>query len=302
MKNLTMYCLSMNANHLNIIKKFNYVPVGLGKENFSKEWFKDNTGENISYKNKYYGEYTFHYWLWKNYLDKIENEWIGFCQYRKFWSTTNLIKGESFEISKKIINEFLNNTKSGDEKGKLSNPLDKLDSLVLKEIPSDYEDFETILGEPMPINKLKLMKVLKRGLKTVFQNPLCLIDKKRRNIKFHFDMWHGHNYLSRAIELLDDSNRDDFNHFVNTECSFSPENMFICKSKKIIKNYYETIFSWFERCEKEFGSENLSGYETRLYGFFAERFMSYWFKKNSKYKTMPIIVYDIRKDLNQKPL
>ena len=26
---------------------------------------------NIALKNKNYGEYTFHYWLWKNYLDKI---------------------------------------------------------------------------------------------------------------------------------------------------------------------------------------------------------------------------------------
>ena len=29
---------------------------------------------------------TYHYWIWKNYLDKLNNEWIGFCQYRKFWS------------------------------------------------------------------------------------------------------------------------------------------------------------------------------------------------------------------------
>ena len=40
---------------------------------------------NISSKNPFYGEYTFHYWLWKNYLDKIETEWVGFCQYRKFF-------------------------------------------------------------------------------------------------------------------------------------------------------------------------------------------------------------------------
>ena len=40
---------------------------------------RDNTGENISHKNKKYGEYTFHYWFWKNMLRKIEdNTWIGF--------------------------------------------------------------------------------------------------------------------------------------------------------------------------------------------------------------------------------
>ena len=86
MKNLTMFCLTMNNNHLNIINKLGYIPVGLGKEIYSNEFLKDNTKKNISNKNPYYGEYTFHYWLWKNYLDEMNDGWIGFCQYRKFWS------------------------------------------------------------------------------------------------------------------------------------------------------------------------------------------------------------------------
>ena len=116
-------------------------------------------------------------------------------------------------------------------------------------------------------------------------------------------MWHGQNYLTKAIKLLDRDNREDFTRFVETQCSFNPENMFICKSKKILIKYYENIFPWLEKCEKTFGFEGLSSYgQTRIYGFLAERFMSYWFQKNTKYKTMPIIFYDIRKDLNQKPL
>ena len=83
-----MFCISMNSNHLNFIKQIGYIPVGLGKDNFSREWFRDNSGINISEKNKNYGEYTFHYWLWKNYIEKenFNDDWIGFCQYRKFWS------------------------------------------------------------------------------------------------------------------------------------------------------------------------------------------------------------------------
>ena len=92
MNNLRMFCLTMNSSHLNFINEIKYIPVGLGTENFPKEYFRDNTGINITKKNKYYGEYTFHYWLWKNYLDSNfddTNNWIGFCQYRKFWSTRN---------------------------------------------------------------------------------------------------------------------------------------------------------------------------------------------------------------------
>ena len=48
-----------------------------------------------------------------------------------------------------------------------------------------------------------------------------------------------------------------------------------------------------------FGFDNLKGFDmTRIYGFLAERFMSYWFQKNTKSITMPIIFYDIRNELN----
>ena len=71
MDKLQMYCLAIDDSLKNKIKELNYIPVGLGDYNFSEEWLRDNTGKNIAEKNKYYGEYTFHYWLWKNQLDKI---------------------------------------------------------------------------------------------------------------------------------------------------------------------------------------------------------------------------------------
>ena len=103
--------------------------------------------------------------------------------------------------------------------------------------------------------------------------------------------------LDKAIKLLDKENQNDFNDFVNTKISFNPHNMFICKSKKILNDYYATVFPWLKRCEKEFGFKKLDKWsEIRIYAFLAERFMSYWFQKNSRYKTMPIVFYDIKKD------
>ena len=49
----------------------------------------DKTGNNISQKNKNYGEYTFHYWIWKNYLDNLNLNGLDFGQYRKFWTLNN---------------------------------------------------------------------------------------------------------------------------------------------------------------------------------------------------------------------
>ena len=91
-----MFCLSLHDSHLSNLKKINYIPVGLGENFFSDNWLRDNVGKNISNKNKYYGEYTFHYWFWKNMIDDIpDNKWIGFCAYRRYWankSTINSIK------------------------------------------------------------------------------------------------------------------------------------------------------------------------------------------------------------------
>ena len=120
-----------------------------------------------------------------------------------------------------------------------------------------------------------------------------LFDKNKRNIKFHFDLMHGDGNLDKAISLLEINDRKDFDYFVNTEVSFNPHNMFICKTKDILNSYYNTIFPWLERCEKKFGF-NLNGYGLkRIYGFLAERFMSYWFKKYTNFSTLPIIFKDI---------
>ena len=60
MKNLKMFCISLEPNHYNFIKNLGYIPVGLGDKDFNDDWFKDKLGINISRKNKNYGEYTYH--------------------------------------------------------------------------------------------------------------------------------------------------------------------------------------------------------------------------------------------------
>ena len=138
------------------------------------------------------------------------------------------------------------------------------------------------------------MKFLKNGFPLVVSNPKVLFNEKARNIKFHFDLMHGRNNLDKAIDLLNRENKDDFRNFVNNEVSFNPHNMFICKSKKLLSSYYKEIFPWLEKCEQLFGFEGLKGYGLiRIYGFLAERFMSYWFKKNVKFKELPILFHDI---------
>ena len=258
-----MYCICINDRYYKIIKKLGYIPVGLGKEVLLESWLRDDKGENISEKNEFYGEYSFHYWFWKNKIDQIENgTWIGFCAYRRFWLNNKKI------VSKPNKNNFLTN------------------------VPEEWNNYDTILGQQFFINKMKLSKLVKHGLISLLNRPSAIFEKNR-NIKFHFNSFHGFGTLDKAIDLLNDEDREDFRKFTEQNISYNMGNMFVCKSKEIIKNYYNSVFPWLIKCEKVFGFKSSSYGETRIYGFLAERYLSYWFNKYTKPLTWPIIFFDI---------
>ena len=158
--------MSMKPSHLKFIKEINYIPVGLGTDEFSKDWVRDNTGDNITEKNKYYGEYTFHYWFWKNKIDQIQdNTWIGFCAYRRFWLKNNKI------ISQPLIKDFL------------------------VSVPNEWKNYDTIIGQQYFINKMKISKLIKHGLRSLINYPQAIFEKNR-NIKFQFNTFHGFGTVS----------------------------------------------------------------------------------------------------------
>ena len=59
-----------------------YIPVRCGAEldtNENPTMIGDNTGENISDKREYLGEFTVQYWAWKN----VQADYYGLCHYRR---------------------------------------------------------------------------------------------------------------------------------------------------------------------------------------------------------------------------
>ncbi len=267
--------MCLHDHHFENLKKLNYTPVGLGTNKFSDKWLNDRSGENISHKNKYYGEYTFYYWIWKNFLPKYnEDFWLGFSGYRYHWAQDK--KLDSDKINKIINTENFSN-------------------YILKSPSKEWENYDVILGEKIFVADWKLSKILKKGYKKLLKNPLAFT-KKNQNIKLHFDIFHGEGFLEKAIDLLDEQNKDDFRRFVLNEKSFNRENLFICKSKNLMSEYFKSVFNWLFNCEKIFGFE-LHGYEkTRIYAFLAERYISYWFQKNSKVLEWPIFFFDTNKN------
>lgn len=72
------------------------VPIQVGS-NFTEDILcdiRDNTGDNISYKNKNYCELTATYWIWKN----ITVDYVGLCHYRRH-----------FNLNEKLIDGIIKN-------------------------------------------------------------------------------------------------------------------------------------------------------------------------------------------------
>lgn len=91
-----------------------YLPIHVGKDGKKEIGFiGDNTGDNISRKNKNYCELTALYWAWKN----LNSEYIGLCHYRRYFSnkglkTAKLQKNDSIFsqiLSEENINDLMNN-------------------------------------------------------------------------------------------------------------------------------------------------------------------------------------------------
>ncbi len=195
---------------------------------------------------------------------KNTDDWIGFCSYRELWGNKNSSKNKD------------------------------LSSILLQSLPEEWKGYETIIGEPINLKRVKLIKLIKYGKLALLRNPKDLF-KSNHSIRFQFEMFHGIGNLDKAIELLPQKDKKDFDYYVRNEISINQGNMFISKSEKIINSYFEEVFAWLNECEKVFGF-SLEGYsKIRMYTFLAERFLPYWFKKYTKYLEWPVVYCDINK-------
>ncbi len=259
MKNLDIYCVTNKK--LDFLEKTSLKLVGVGQEKFPKNYIKCDTKENIFYKEKYYSELTFHYWYWKNILNKEKNDWVGFCQKRRFWIRKEYEK-------KKIFKDNLNES-------------------LLDEIDENLNKFESFICKPIKVSGAKKIKILKRGWRNLLKDPSILYNPNKETIGLHFDMHHGYKNLEKAIKYLDNENRKDFSDYVNNRDYYNPHIMCIARPE-ILDKWFKSLFIWLEKCESEFGYDNLEGYDTqRLYAYLAERYLSYWFKKYTKFKELP---------------
>ena len=265
MRKINLFCITNKP--IFFLEKLDLKLVGVGKKKFSKKYIDCLKGKNIQNKEEHYSELTFHYWFWKNKLNNFnDNEWIGFCQKRRFW------------VKRKVK---LRNTK-------------QLQKNLITVAPSKWENFESIICKPIRVDNPKKMKLIKRGWRNLILDPTIFFVRKKQNIKLNFDMHHGYGVLDKAIDVMNLKDRENFRRFVNKEIKFNPHIMVISK-KKILNKWFKDLFNWLFKCEKVFGFKDLEGYDQkRLYAFLAERYLSFWFLKKTTYLESNWSFFEIR--------
>ena len=128
MNNLEIFCFTHIP--LDGLENLGYKMAGIRRNEFPTQYITSDTGENIIEKEKYYSEYVFHYWFWKNKLKSYEDSiWIGFCQKRRFW------------LQKKISTKPKN--------------FADLNKVVLKEVPTEWKEHDAVIQPPMSLKEKK---------------------------------------------------------------------------------------------------------------------------------------------------
>ena len=279
-----MKVYSITHKPIKNLERLGLIPVGVGLNQFPKNYIIDNTENNIAYKNENYGEITFHYWFWKNLIDQnLNNEWFGICHYRRFF------------VNLKYQNQIKN---TDGKQGFLDNNLDigRLKNMIQKEPAPEWKNKDVVLCEPSGVSGAKKMKIIKRGFKSLIRDPSILFNKNKHTLKLHFDMFHGFGNLDKAISQLPQKDKSDFKEYVSSKTSLSTNCMYMSNKTEIVKNFYEDLFEWLFKCEKIFGLTDLKGYGLqRIYTFLTERYMPFWFEKYSKVGYWPWVFTDISK-------
>ena len=112
--NTKIYVATHERNDCVLKLKPPYIPIHCGKAIYENIYNKteylpnlgDNTGDNISDKNRYYSELTGMYWIWKN-DNSAPNDIVGLNHYRRYFgsygSNTNLMTED--EMKSILFNE-----------------------------------------------------------------------------------------------------------------------------------------------------------------------------------------------------
>ncbi|MEM4181812.1 MAG: DUF4422 domain-containing protein [Candidatus Pacearchaeota archaeon] len=277
------------------IKDEIYQPIQAGRSiskiKLPKPWIGDDTGENISQKNREYCELTAMYWAWKNYKKIGNPDYIGLCHYRRYFALKPRINKKNqiysiiyfygkkisdklnlFFLIRKIYRYFLKKSISEEEQKKNFSEFEKNHLGEINKIKKIIEDYDIILpiryevpNPPIKNHYNKYGKVHEEDLK-----KLEFIIKK---------------YFPKEKKYLSIVLKSKSAYFCN---------LFIMK-KEVFCRYSKWLFEILAKVEDLLDLEKREGYDRRAIGLLGEILLNVWIEKNKKkykIKEMPVISFN----------
>jgi hypothetical protein len=220
----------------------------------------DDTGDNISDKNRYYSELTGLYWIWKNSKSDI----IGSCHYRRYFTTA---KKPTLFLLKQVLYFPI---------GIWRSRFGIIHTQNLK------------FWNKRLISENEAVEILKD-----FDAILPVRRKLKLSIKDHYNKYHNIEDLKRIEELVGELYPEYSSTFskVLKEDRMFANNMFILKWEAFDK-LMEWLFSILFKFEKEINLDDYQHYQERIFGFLSERLITVWIAHNNiKYKELPLVYF-----------
>jgi len=237
---------------------FEHVLAGADFQNGETDLVKDNTGDNISAKNKSYCELTTQYWAWKN----TDYDYYGFCHYRRYFAFCDK-KIEESEwgtveypyINEKAIKELCINE---------------------KDIYDKVTKFDFLIAEGIDIKQLRA------------ENVRDHYDKALELNVEDFDI------MMRVIKEKYPDIYPSAVKYAEGKISY-PCNMFIM-NKQLFHQYSQFLFEVLEECEKQIDTTLYCVQSYRTIGHLAERLLGIYYiylqeKGNNKLGELQIVLF-----------
>jgi|TARA_R110001606_G_scaffold398228_2_gene576764 hypothetical protein len=257
-----MKSIILTAHHKNdiaipIFKEYFFpIQVGASLSDVNLGIGRDDSGENISSKNRNYCELTAYYYALKN----LDFDSAGLMHYRRIF----LNKAPIYKYFKKCIKYFM---------------LRAFDLISIKDLSLSI-DPTTSIGNLGQLKKE--VSLLDSFLKSQgFEDVDIVLPKKIKyaylNVKQQYSINHSMYDLEKFNEIII-KKYPFFRGYiksVNDGRALYPYNMYIMK-KKFFEDYNNMLFLVLEEMESYIDLSLLNSYQSRIFGFLSERFLNYY--------------------------
>ena len=242
-------------------------------------WITDNSGDNISLKNRFYCELTAQYWAWKN----STAEYVGLCHYRRFLS----LSGMEFETE---------------------DPRGQVQARILDDRTAHYYHLDDTKAMERLISQYDLILPRKQNL-AVMQTPIGPQKTVYKHFAGHDRMFMNKSDLDVMLDLIkkhQPAYYEGAKKYLNQN-TFWGFNCFVMK-KELLNEMCEFEFSILEEAEKVINTEKYNQQQSRYAGFLAEMLSCIFFdhiistRKDLKVKEVQLIYFENTQRQHELPL